>query len=253
MHQNVVIVQARDTSRRLPHKATADLGAGWTPVSLLGRRLRSEEWFTVLAIPDEPASDAIDGSEYDDMIRGPLDDVLARRWMVAEQYPLADRFARVGADDCLQDGLAIGRAFYISRLWDQEYVQTIGWPLGCNAQVVSRQWLNIANASAMNRDEREHLTLFWDRRPTHFPRYITEHEPPRHDVRLTLDTPSDLILMRRIIHDLGPLASVDSIINWWDEHPSEQVHEYHYVPAGTPVPANDPLIRVGFDPRKGDL
>lgn len=262
---SLVIIQARDTSERLPGKvASVKLHESYTALEILLDRLTVNPILNylgttfIVAAPDEEASITIAEIAADFGIayhEGPIDDVLMRRWQAASKFPDAEWIAIAGADDCLQDGDSIGVAL-ITAMFNPHpapYYQTLGWTLGGNGQVVHRNALMQANASAMLRDEREHYTLFWDRRPDRYRRVVLERHVNRDDLRLTLDTADDLALFRKIIGNLGTLAPLDEIIAWLDAHPQDQVKLPHYVPEGTPIRDGTPLIIVGHDPAKGDL
>lgn len=249
--RTAIIVQARETSTRLPGKALTPFPGFWQPISLIARRLGNVADHLIFAIPNDPSHDdlatAIERNLFATLVRGSLDDLADRRFAAANAIE-AECYAIAGADDCLADAEPYRLAFALA---DQVrgYVQTEGWPVGCNAQVAP-YWMYYEAFKEARGDEREHLTLFWDRNPQRYPRWIIRRGVDRSDLRITLDTPEDAELFGKIISALGPAASVSDIIEWLDANPLAQVHLPHYVPEGTPVPEGHGVLRVGDDPRK---
>lgn len=253
--RTAIIVQARETSERLPGKALKPLGSGTgyahTPIDVIAQRCLGVADALIFAIPDDYDNDAlaryIAVDPHVSVVRGHPTDLASRRYEAARFF---DFVAIAGADDCLIDREPYRLAFALAQQVNG-YVQTEGWPIGCGVQVMPKWMLADANAHATG-DEREHLTLYFDRRPLVFPRWVIRRPVDRSDLRLTLDTPDDLALFRKIVAALGPAAPVDRIIEWLNDHPDDQVRLPHYVPEGTPVPVGHAILKVGDDPSKAE-
>jgi spore coat polysaccharide biosynthesis protein SpsF len=87
-----------------------------------------------------------------------------------------------------------------------DYACEDGLPVGAGVEVMTLAALTRAASLADTADDREHVTLFMKRRPDLF-RISRQLAPPgvqRPDLRLTVDTASDLQAIRRILARCGP-------------------------------------------------
>lgn len=213
------VVQARMSSTRLPGKVLATLGPG-TVIDLVVKRLMRAEELSgiVVATSTDPSDDsivaALSSSEVR-VIRGPLDDVLARYALAAREVD-ADAVVRITADCPLVEPALVNRLVAMWRAGDADYVANIieprTFPKGLDVEVVSRSALDSADAEASADDDREHVTPFIRARPDRFSATALELDPPMPDARVTLDTPEDLESLREIIGRVGDEAGLDEIV-----------------------------------------
>ena len=79
------------------------------------------------------------------------------------------------------------------------------YPHGFDVQVVSRHALEIADKEATEAADREHVLPFVNRQPQRFAAtHVVSEIEPCPELRLTLDYPEDLLLIRGIYERLYP-------------------------------------------------
>jgi spore coat polysaccharide biosynthesis protein SpsF len=145
------------------------------------------------------------------VVRGPLDDVLARYALAVERHP-ADAVVRLTADCPLLDPQLIGQ---LVALWRSQpsldYVSTTlvrTLPRGFDAELVRACVLaeQLAEASGPHR---EHVTSGVYTRPDRYTCAGVVVSPAADDLRVTLDTVEDWELLDGVVAELG-----DRIPGW---------------------------------------
>jgi len=227
-----IIVQARMGSSRLPGKVLEDL-AGAPALVRLFERLRRVKGNPkiVLATSTLPGDDAIAAlvaTQPDIALwRGSEQDVLKRYADAARHFDIGP-IVRITADcplmepSCIDEVLAAFRdtpgCHYADNLVPRTY------PHGYDVQVVSRAALETADREAVDLYEREHVLPFIQRRED---RFHTRHvsSPDRNDssLRITLDFPEDLVLIRAIYERLypgNPAFCLDDILRLRNKMPA---------------------------------
>jgi spore coat polysaccharide biosynthesis protein SpsF (cytidylyltransferase family)/aryl-alcohol dehydrogenase-like predicted oxidoreductase len=209
----LVVLQARLGSTRLPAKALLPIG-GIPSVVLSARRAANTGLPVVVATSieqaDDPIADAV--SRFDlPVVRGPLDDVLAR--FVDALRGLTDDaiVVRLTADNMFPDGhfvQALVNEFAISRL---DYLGTAspqdGLPYGLSAEAFSAGAVRRAAQEAKLPTDREHVTP-WMRRHLSTGRFTvtgTGVHWPR--LRCTLDTYDDYLALLRVFAGVDPVST----------------------------------------------
>ncbi|HWK29032.1 MAG TPA: glycosyltransferase family protein [Solirubrobacter sp.] len=224
MHR-VAIVQCRMTSTRLPGKVLADLGGKpllERQLERLARCRRLDE--IVLATTVNAADDplvALGARLGIGVHRGSEHDVL-RRYAEAAARFRADVVVRITSDcplldpvltDAVVDALDAG-ADYASNALEP------GLPRGLDAEALWRDVLDRVDRMATSAPAREHVT--WHVHAEHPERFVLRSVPPPFaagDLRLTVDTPEDLALVRRLDDELGPAAGAAELVAWLRAHP----------------------------------
>jgi len=216
----VVVAQARMSSSRLPGKVLMDLGPGRT-LELLARRLARAQSVDALALAtsdhrdDDPIA-ALGAQLGLTVVRGPLDDVLERYRLAAERLR-CDAIVRITADCPLIEPTVIDR---VADLWRADATVHYAWntreprtfPDGLDVEVVSRSALDAAAAESDDPYDREHVTPFVRDRPERFGQRSLRLDPPARAVKLSLDTPDDLIAIRAFVARVGPDATLAEIV-----------------------------------------
>jgi spore coat polysaccharide biosynthesis protein SpsF len=203
MTENAAIVlQARMGSKRLPGKVL-ELLAGHSMLAHCVQRLRARSGLPViLATTTLREDDALVEAANQlgvPVVRGPEDDVLARYVLAAATFALVE-VIRATADNPAVDMDAPRRSLDLLRRTHADHVVERGLPIGGAVEAMTSAALCLASASTVDAYDREHVTPFilrehqfvsldslapgWLRRPT---------------LRLTVDTPSDLAFMRRVM------------------------------------------------------
>jgi spore coat polysaccharide biosynthesis protein SpsF (cytidylyltransferase family) len=207
------------SSTRLPGKVLAEI-AGRPALALeLERVARAGELDGVVVATSDDRSDdpvaALAAESGVAVVRGPLDDVLARYGLAAELHP-ADAYVRLTGDCPLIDPAVVDRVVVRFRAGGADYAANVieprTFPTGMDTEVLSRRALEAAVAEATDPYDREHVTPFVRERPQRFPAAAVTLEPPRADVRMTLDTAEDLEALRALVDAAGPDASLGELL-----------------------------------------
>lgn len=217
----IISVAARMASRRLPGKTMADV-AGRPMLERILDRLRDAGPEVIVATTSDP-DDApiVELAQRLDVrcIEGSPSDLMVRHWQ-AVNATHADIVCLAGADDPYLDPLLFDRLVARLTRGDVQFVKSIGWPLGMNAWAWTREAMNEGNFLARARDEREHVVPFWERRPHHYPAAFIVREPDLYEqFRVTVDTASDLELVRTVARYLGPAPSSEDVITFLGDNP----------------------------------
>src|SRR5450759_932200 len=202
------VIQARAGSTRLPAKVLADLG-GRPVLEWVVRAAQAAGQVTevivatsTLAVDDIVADLA--ASLGVAVVRGSEDDVLTRFVAALEAHP-ADAIVRLTADCPLLDPSlidAVAGAWAASPTHD--YVSTLVsrcLPRGLDVELVTAEALRAVDRIAVGHD-RVHVTSLLYAEPTPYRLLGVCVTPPANDLRVTLDTPEDLVLLRALVAEL---------------------------------------------------
>ncbi|MEO8633713.1 MAG: aminotransferase class III-fold pyridoxal phosphate-dependent enzyme [Gemmatimonadales bacterium] len=217
----VAIVQARMSSTRLPGKVLAPIGVLTMIDRMLGQvRASRRVDQVVVATSVDPSDDPLVAhlsAAGVDVIRGALDDVLARFAEAAEQTG-ADVLVRLTGDCPLHTPDTIDEvvdAFLAASVDYAANIDPYTRPDGQDVEVFSRAALARTLAGAAPGPEREHVTT-WLRTAGEISRLAVRHvaHPGAADLRWTVDTDSDLGYVRLVWAELdrrgpGPHAYED--------------------------------------------
>lgn len=164
MPRQIVVVQARMASTRLPGKILLPLGS----TSALGQVLRRCAAIpgvdgVCCAIPDSPGHDsiAVEASRHGATVyAGPENDVLARYHGAALQER-ADVVLRVTSDCPLIDPQVCGAVLDLRRQTQADFAANNtppSWPHGLDCEAMTMEALERAATAAVPGPEREHVT-----------------------------------------------------------------------------------------------
>jgi spore coat polysaccharide biosynthesis protein SpsF len=208
-----IIVQARMGSSRLPGKVLADL-TGAPAISRLIERLKRVKGSprivvatSTLAI-DDVLAELVRRTSGVELWRGSEQDVLKRYADAARHFDI-DPVVRITADCPLMEPRMIEAVLDRFAGAGLDYVDNVvprTFPHGYDVQVVSRRALETADREAIDPYEREHVLPFVTRRPERFADAHVVHDGvPCPELRITLDYPEDLALIRAIYERLYPV------------------------------------------------
>lgn len=209
MFKNIMIVQARMRSARLPGKSLMPI---WKDISLLEVVLRR----VTKAITVDRVILATSTNKKDDVLipiaekrkvevfRGSENDVLGRFARTLEQYP-AEAVVRACADNPFLDPMMIDNLTKF--FWENypcDYAMNLGpktgFPDSVGAEMVAAETLKLLDKKITNSHDREHvLTYLYDN-----PKFKSEYlyatdEYKRPDYRIDMDYPEDLEFIRKLI------------------------------------------------------
>jgi spore coat polysaccharide biosynthesis protein SpsF len=237
----VAIIQARLTSTRLPKKIMLDI-CGKPLLCHVIERVKQAKLIEsiVLAIPDSSSNDELESFVKPfgwNVFRGSEDDVLSRYYHAAKQSK-ADIIVRITSDCPLVDPKIIDETINL-HIYDRNDYTAVGveggFPRGLDVEVFNFKSLKIAYSKAVKRSEREHVTLFIYQNPKLFRIHFVEACGilKRPDIRLTVDTGEDLLLVREIYSALynnnGNHFTTEDVLVLIDSNPYLQLINKHIV------------------------
>jgi spore coat polysaccharide biosynthesis protein SpsF (cytidylyltransferase family) len=226
------IIQARMGSTRLPGKVLADV-AGDVLLAHVVARTRGTRLVdqTVVATTNAPGDDVIaalcDDRDWD-CFRGSESDVLDRYYQAGLAYE-ADHIVRITADCpfvCPHEADRVIARHLDSRA---DYTHNItvwgsGMPLGTGTEIFTRSALARSWRDGHEAHHREHVDEYVGDHPELFA--MERVDAPDHlrrpELRLTVDTPEDLLLVREVYGRLrrpGELIELADVIGLLDESP----------------------------------
>jgi spore coat polysaccharide biosynthesis protein SpsF len=202
------VLQARMASTRLPGKVLAPI-VGTPMIGLQIERLRRAALLDGLVVAT--STDASDDALVDylatldvPVVRGPLDDVLARFGMVIDEFE-PDTVVRLTADCPLASPAVVDKVITAYQDRGLDYVSNTmapTYPDGLDVEVVRAPVLTWGAANFTDPPEREHVTLGVYRRPDQFRIGNVEHTEDLSKWRWTVDTPDDLDFVRAVYERL---------------------------------------------------
>jgi spore coat polysaccharide biosynthesis protein SpsF len=218
----LAILQARMSSRRLPGKVLAPV----LEMPMIQRqieRIRHSTELDKLVVatstgPDDDAIAALCDAIGQPCFRGPLDDVLGRFVGALDSHGPADHIVRLTADCPLIDWTIIDRCVREHIAAGSDYTSNAivrTFPDGLDVEVIRSAALRKANAEALDRESREHVTPFIHSKPDRF--QITHVTQPDDlaALRWTVDDPDDLAFVREVyasLYDRNPRFASDDIL-----------------------------------------
>lgn len=229
--ETAAIVQARMGSSRLPGKVLADLG-GIPVLEWVVRRAEKSAVVDAVVIAttvgDEDTAVADLGRSLGcEIVRGPVEDVLAR-YVQATKTVEAETLVRVTGDCPLIGPDVIDLVVNCLRSDDLDYCTTRlppphprSYPLGQDAEAITASCLFYVDRVASAPYEREHVTPFIYKRGVEFRWRLVQTRQSYPDVRLTVDYPEDLALLRRIVteFEITPETPWESVARRLSQRP----------------------------------
>lgn len=223
----LIIIQARMNSERLPGKVLKEV-LGKPLLSYMLERVQAvPNTDTLVATTIQPEDDAIVSlclREGVKVFRGSQNDVLERYYQAAKENN-AKVIVRVTGDCPCIDPKIIEQVIQYYQKNSYDYVSnTLQWtfPRGMDVEVFSYKILEKAYHEAKKLPEREHVTLYIYTHPEIFTLGNYARTKDASQYRLTVDTPEDFELIKRIIENLypnNPKYSLDDIITLLEQKP----------------------------------
>lgn len=200
----IAIVQARMGSTRLPGKVLMDLG-GASVLARVVHRLRRADLIDriIVATTDSAADDPVVAEAKKlkaDYFRGSEFDVLDRYYQAAVASDAAV-IVRITADCPLIDPGLVNDTIRLLRKQNADYASNSivrAYPRGLDVEACTAAALRLAWQKAAEPYEREHVTPYMYEHPTLFRIASVFGTTDYSHYRWTLDTPSDLALLRAI-------------------------------------------------------
>lgn len=227
----IAIIQARMGSSRLPGKVLVDIAGKPMLWHVVLRARRSQCLGQVVVATtreanDDPVEEFCRSAGFP-CFRGDAVDVLDRYYQAARLYK-AQTIVRLTADCPLIDPGEIDRtirAFLRAKVDFAANRLPPPWkrttPIGMDCEVVSLSALMRAWREAQAPYAREHVMPYLYEQPGRFETLLVDHEPDLGHLRLTVDTPEDLSLIRAIFEKFGNSddISLTEVLNLLEKEP----------------------------------
>jgi spore coat polysaccharide biosynthesis protein SpsF len=202
----VAVIQARTGSSRLPGKVLLPL-AGAPALQRMGERVQTAQLVDSIVVattiaPGDDALEALCSRLGVDCVRGPVDDVLARFALVATTAAAsADRLVRLTADCPLVAPDLVDAVVGAAASGDYDYASNVSpptWPDGLDVEVLKREVLLEADATAVLPSDREHVTPWVQRSKQRQHTSCAASATDLSRLRWTLDEPEDYVLIAAV-------------------------------------------------------
>ncbi len=223
-------IEARMTSTRLPGKVLADC-VGKPMLELMIERLRRVPSLDgiVIATTTNPSDDPVEALAERLGVgcwRGSEEDVLTRVLEAAQAHRV-DVIVELTGDCPLIDPDVIGRVIREYRRLGIDYVSNVltrSYPIGMDTRIFSTDVLADVARRTDDAEDHEHVSLYIYRHPEIYGLADVPAPPEltRPDLRLTLDTPEDLRVIRSIFEALypgDPAFALADVLRFLDTHP----------------------------------
>ena len=200
--KTAVLLAVRTVSRRLPHKIMRQIGGKTVLEHTVARLRRAETPEDVIVCTSiNPVDDIIaDMAESHGWtcFRGAEDDVLERFYKAAEEYGV-DMVVRAQGDNMFVCPEHIDWMLEKHRQAGADWATVDGLPWGMKSETITFEALKRAYIHAEDTSMSEYMTWYFDQ-PQYFKTLHIEarQEYRRPDYRVTMDTPDDLELVRRV-------------------------------------------------------
>lgn len=222
------VIQARLTSTRLPNKVLKEVG-GRTLLSIMLHRLRNSKYLDkiIVAIPQNDKNIKLRNFLEENripFIAGSEDDVLARFYQASQKFSYCHAIVRMTGDCPLIDPEVVDSIIkkYVE-VKQFDYVRTgESFADGLGAEVFSKIALEEANRCATLALDREHVTTFFKNNPERFSCYTVINDIDDKELRFTVDTSEDFLLVKKILLYFGSNNldfKINDIRKYFIKHP----------------------------------
>lgn len=205
MTRSVAFIQARVSSSRFPGKVLEPLGGMPLIVYMAQRARRAELLDDVVVVTsteasDDPLVESLDHHKIP-FFRGPLEDVLQRFLLAARAYD-ASEVVRLTGDCPLIDPGVVDAVLGLRRGQQADYAsncEPATFPDGIDVECFTRNALERACAEARMASQREHVTLWMREAGSGLRRTNLRALADLSGLRLTVDYPDDLDVVRELV------------------------------------------------------
>ncbi len=222
----LAIIQARMSSTRLPGKVMKTV-SGRPIIGYMFERLSHSKMIDkiILATSVNPAEDELCDyieSEGFDVFRGSEDDVLERFYLAAQKYN-ADHVVRATGDCPCIDPVVCDRLFRTFFNGKADYAElSPDFAEGADCEVFTFKALEQAYNNTTLKSEREHVTLYINKHPELFKKFLLPNQTDDSKYRFTIDEERDFIVVKAIFEalykDKSSLFSIDDVKAFLDTH-----------------------------------
>ena len=199
------VVQARMSSRRLPGKVLVDIH-GKPLLQYVLERLHRCAAVDAVAVAtsvdpsDDPVQRFCDAAGVP-CVRGPLDDVAARFLGVLDALGV-EAFVRISGDSPLIDQRLVAEGIECFLAGPADLASNVvvrRFPVGESVEVIKADAMRRAYRRMSEPHHFEHVTAVFYEHADEFQIRSFTSQAPWHHIRLAVDTPQDLTVIRRMI------------------------------------------------------
>jgi spore coat polysaccharide biosynthesis protein SpsF (cytidylyltransferase family) len=223
--RTIAIIQARMSSSRFPGKVVADLDGQPMVAFMAARVAHCTALDRVILATSDLDSDTplVEAARTHglEVFRGPLDDVLGRFVQVQAQVQ-ADVILRMTGDCPLADPQVIGDLIELRARSEADYASNVeprSYPHGFDCEVFTAEALARAHTYARCASDREHVTPWMRSKEAGLRRANLQRTPDLSEMRLTVDHPEDLHVVRLVVAGTHRDAGLAEIASWLEAHP----------------------------------
>jgi spore coat polysaccharide biosynthesis protein SpsF len=201
----LIIVQARMSSRRLPGKVMREaMGKPLLAylIERIARARRASGWLVATSKErdDDPIAAWCQRAKVE-IYRGPLDNVAAR-FLGAARARQVRSFVRVSGDSPLLDPEILDRTIALFEGSDCDLATNVfprSFPKGQSVEVVGTDALEQVVADSLDPDDLEHVTSFFYRHPDRFKIRNLPNSRDVSSVQLSVDSPEDFEAFQAVL------------------------------------------------------
>jgi spore coat polysaccharide biosynthesis protein SpsF len=205
MTRSVALIQARMSSTRFPGKVLEPIAGVPSIVYMVNRARRAKRLDNVVVVTsvdlsDDPLTHALTAADIP-VFRGDLNDVLKRYADAAREYMVTE-VVRLTGDCPLIDPVVIDAVVDARRATEADYASNIeppSFPDGLDCECFTREALDRTLDAAKLVAEREHVTLWMRSDASGFRRVNHRCIVDASHLRLTVDYPDDLAVVKRLV------------------------------------------------------
>lgn len=204
----LAILQGRLSSTRLPGKVLKEINGKPMILQQIDRLKHSKKIDKlVVATSVDPSDDELVQllqHEGIDVRRGPLNDVVERFGLVADEFN-PETIVRLTADCPLADAQVIDEVITRHIETGSDYTSNVlepTFPDGLDVECISSSAFSKLRASNLSIPEREHVTMGLYSHPEDYSLTSVTQQPDRSSLRWTVDVQEDLDFVRRVYQHL---------------------------------------------------
>jgi len=232
--RTIAILQARMSSSRFPGKVIAELDDLPMVAFMAARVAQCAAIDKVILATSELDSDKplVDAAQaYGiEVFRGSLENVL-ERFVKVQALAKADLIIRMTGDCPLADPEVIGDLIALRAREGADYASNVEprtYPYGFECEIFTAEALARAWANARDAYDREHVTPWMQSDAANLKRANLQRAPDLSHMRLTVDYPEDLEVVRRVVASTHRNARLAEIAAWLSSHPDvARINSHH--------------------------
>ncbi|MBM15563.1 MAG: acylneuraminate cytidylyltransferase [Nitrospina sp.] len=200
------IIQARMGSTRLPGKVLEELEEGKTCLDSVIQQLEDvfDKKNIVIAttnLEEDKIIEQFCKEREINVFKGETKNVLDRYYKCAKEFDMQN-IVRVTSDCPLIDPGIVFELIKKMNTGEFDYVSNVlkrTFPIGLDAEIFTFYALEQSWKMSELPSEREHVTPFIKKNSNIFKQYNLENNENKSDIRVTLDMPEDLMLIRKVV------------------------------------------------------